>query len=146
MHTLVCPSVGGCHLCVRSCFSSSARYVVFILLRLFLRWVVHGRTTAVLWDKHVNFGYLREKTFLYLKRHSIVLIYNKYLYIYLNTKWVTKNSHVQLQIFKTSISTIYCAQKWNKIICLVSLFNIISTFVGYLMLKPSLLKDSSGTI
>ena len=29
---------------------------------------------------------------------------------------------------------------------LVSLFNVISTFVGYLMQKPSLLKNSSGTI
>ena len=46
-------------------------------------------------------------------------------------------------VYEISIAVNVCI---HQLLCLVSLFYSISTFVGYLMPKPSFDKNSSGTI
>ena len=64
---------------------------------------------------------------------------------------MTQNSFSSLVQGILIVVIVYYFQIWNQkepsiIISLISLFNDISTFVGYLMPKPFSKKDSSGTV
>ena len=64
--------------------------------------------------------------------------------IIMNSEWVMPfNTKVKLQGLVKWKKKDHFGLVWFG---LVSLFNSISTFVGYLMSKPSLLKNSSGII
>ena len=56
--------------------------------------------------------------------------------------------HIYLNITNKVVKYFFQLEKFNKRTCssLISLFNGISTFVGYLMPEPSFKENSSGAI